>query len=217
MSTMDAPASVMGAYRRTIITAGIVLVSLVLSFVPLWPAADCVSANSSECLVTVRVHVWSGLYGFFQWLETTPMGVIGKTWGAAFALVEAVHLLGMALLGGSVLVSDARILGLGFKDVPCQEILDKAHTVFFWGLVTAISTGIFMACGVAGKIYYLPVYWFKMLALITGILFVYFIKRPMLQRGVDNLSPLSARLLAVSSIMVWVTVAATGRWIGFAG
>jgi hypothetical protein len=214
---MDAPTSLLGAYRRTLVVSGLVLVALVLSFVPMWPAEECASVGGGECLITVRRHIWVGLYDFFLWLETTPFGVIGKTWGAAFALVEAVHLLGMALLGGAVFVSDARLLGVGFKDIPCHEILEKAHKVFFWGLVIALSTGIFMACGVAGKIYFLPVYWYKMLALVTGILFVYFIKRPMLQRGVDNLSPLMVRLLAVSSIMVWVTVAATGRWIGFAG
>ena len=217
MSTMDAPTSFFGVYRRTIIVVATLVGILFVSFVPIWPAAECVSAGGGECLVTIRRHVWVDLYEFFLWLETTPFGVIGKTWGAAFAFVEAIHLLGMALLGGAVFVSDARLLGVAFKDVPCHEVLDKAHNVFFWGLIIALSTGVFMACGVAGKIYFLPVYWYKMLALITGILFVYFIKRPMLKRGVDNLSPLMVRLLATSSIMVWVTVAATGRWIGFAG
>lgn len=217
MSTMDAPTSFFGAYRRTIIVVGLVIGTLLLSLVPIWPAEECVSAGGDQCLITVRRHIWVDLYNFFLWMETTPFGVIGKTWGAAFALVEAFHLLAMALLGGAVLVSDARLLGIAFKDIPCHEILEKAHKVFFWALVVVLSTGVFMACGVAGKIYFLPVFWYKMLALLTGVLFVYFIKRPMLRRGVDNLSPLMVKLLATSSIMVWITVAATGRWIGFAG
>ena len=56
--------------------------------------------------------VYPSLLGVFEWLETTWFGVIGKTWGAAFALVEAVHLLGLALLGGCVLASDGRLLGV---------------------------------------------------------------------------------------------------------
>ena len=126
-------------------------------------------------------------------------------------------LLAMALLGGAVFVADARLLGIGFKDVPAEEFLDKAHKVFVWGLGIVLFTGVFMACGVAGKIYFLPVFWYKMLALATGILFVFFIKRPLLARGVENLNPRTVKLIAVSSTLVWVTVAATGRWIGFAG
>lgn len=214
MSTIAASTFSIGSYRRTIIVVLLVLGTLLFSVVPVWPVEECVG---DDCLVTLRRHVWVGLYDFFLWMETTWFGVIGKTWGAAFALVEAFHLLAMALLGGSVFVADARLLGMGFKDVPPQQILDKAHKVFVWALAVALFTGIFMACGVAGKIYFLPVFWYKMLALTTGILFVFFIKRPLLRQGLENLSPLSVKLIAVSSIMVWVTVAATGRWIGFAG
>ncbi len=51
-----------------------------------------------------RLAWWSALLPVFEWMEGTVFGVIGQTWGAAFASVQAIHLLGMALLGGSVLV-----------------------------------------------------------------------------------------------------------------
>ena len=109
--------------------------------------------------------VYPSLLGVFEWLETTWFGVIGKTWGAAFAFVEAVHLLGLALLGGCVLAGDGRLLGVVLTDVPVQTVIERTHRVFVFGLCICLATGIFMACGVATKIYYLPVYWFKMLAL----------------------------------------------------
>ncbi len=165
----------------------------------------------------LRHDTWLKLYEFFLWLETTPFGVIGKTWGAAFAIVEAFHLLAMALLGGAVIVSDARLLGWLFVDVPARDILDRTHKVFVIGLIVVLSTGVFMACGVAGKIYWLPVFWYKMLALATGIFFVFFIRRPLLRHPLDEIHPLVLRLIAVSSMLLWLTVAATGRWIGFAG
>ena len=40
--------------------------------------------------------------------------------------------------------------------------------------------------------------------LATGILFVFFIKRPLLARGVENLNPTTVKLIAVSSVLVWV-------------
>ncbi|MCY4264269.1 MAG: hypothetical protein OXE78_05385 [Gammaproteobacteria bacterium] len=161
--------------------------------------------------------VYPFLLGFFEWMETTWFGVIGKTWGAAFAFVEAIHLLGLAVLGGCVIASDGRLLGLLLTDVDASTLFDRTHRVFVWALSVLIFTGVFMACGVATKIYYLPVYWFKMLALIAGILFHFFIRRPLLQHELDELNPVVTKLVAVASILVWLMVAATGRWIGFSG
>ena len=144
-------------------------------------------------------------------------GVIGKTWGAAFAIVEAFHLLAMALIGGAVLVSDGRLLGLCFTDQPNKLVQDQAHRLFLVGLGIILLSGVFMACGVAMKIYYLNVFWYKMLALATGILFVFFIKRPLLRNDLELLHPWVIRAIAIASLMLWFTVAATGRWIGFSG
>lgn len=164
-----------------------------------------------------RLALYDQLLPFFQWLETTPFGVIGKTWGAAFALVEAVHLLAMALLGGAVLVADGRLLGFAFRDTPLQEVMLQSDRAFNVALVLVIATGVFMACGVALKIYYLNVFWYKMLALATGLFFVFFIRRPLLRRRGERLPLRLQRMLAAASLMIWFSVAATGRWIGFSG
>lgn len=161
--------------------------------------------------------VYPGLLGVFEWLETTPFGYIGKTWGAAFAFVEAIHLIGLAVLGGCVIASDGRLLNLVLTDVPAQTVFDRTHRVFVWALVTLLATGVFMACGVATKIYYLPVYWYKMLALGAGMLFHFYIRKPLLGHDLSQLNPVVTRLVAIASILVWFMVAATGRWIGFSG
>ena len=161
--------------------------------------------------------VYPSLLTVFEWLETTWFGVIGKTWGAAFAFVEAVHLLGLALLGGCVLAGDGRLLGLVLNDVPMQTVVVRTHRVFVFGLSICLATGVFMACGVATKIYYLPVYWFKMLALSAGMLFHFQVRRPLLSHDIQSLNPVVVKMVAVASMLVWFMVAATGRWIGFSG
>lgn len=74
-----------------------------------------------------------------------------------------------------------------------------------------------MACGVAMKIYYLPVYWYKMLALVAGMLFHFYVRKPLLNHDIDELNPVVVKMVAIASILVWFLVAATGRWIGFSG
>ena len=72
-----------------------------------------------------RLAWWSALLPVFEWMEGTVFGVIGQTWGAAFATVQAIHLLGMALLGGSVLVADGRLLGLLLTDSSASAVQDQ--------------------------------------------------------------------------------------------
>ena len=165
----------------------------------------------------LRVDLWLNLLPFFEWLETTPLGAIGKTWGAAFAVVQAGHLLSMAALGGTVLVADGQLLGLVFRDRPLADLQRQCDRLFDRALVLVVLTGVFMVSAVAVKVYYLEVFWYKMLALASGVLFVYLVRRPLLRCDGGSVAPATRRLLGVASLMIWFSVAATGRWIGFSG
>ena len=168
-------------------------------------------------LSDVRIDWYVSLRPFFEWMETTVFGTLGKTYGGAFAVVQAMHLLSMAVLGGAVLVSDGRLLGVALKSVPLNQVLEPCQRLFNWSLSLVVLSGVFMACGVAIKVYYLEVFWYKMLALGTGVLFAYFIRRPLLQPNPESTPQLLRTLVAIASLMTWFTVAATGRWIGFSG
>lgn len=165
----------------------------------------------------LRLDAHTALMPFFEWMERTWFGVIGKTWGGAFAFIEAVHLLGLALLGGSVLVGNGRLLGILFADVPARIVIDRSFKLFNWALIILLATGVFIGCGVAMKIYYLKVFWYKMLALGVGMLFEYFIRMPLLKKDLDAINPWILKGVAISSVMIWFTVGATGRWIGYSG
>jgi len=192
------PTSILGPYTRTIVTGVIIWITVVFCF-------------------TLMPNAYVGIFPFFEWMETTWFGVIGKTWGAAFAFVQTIHLLSLALLGGAVLAAEGRILGLLLTDVAAQIVIERCHVLLVWALVLLISTGVFMACGVALKVYYLPVFWYKMLALGTGILFHFYIRKPLFRFDLQQINPIVVKMTAIASILVWFMVAATGRWIGFSG
>lgn len=192
------PTSILGPYTRTIVTGVIIWITVVFCF-------------------TLMPSAYVGIFPFFEWMETTWFGVIGKTWGAAFAFVQTIHLLSLALLGGAVLAAEGRILGLLLTDVSAQIVIERCHVLLVWALVLLISTGVFMACGVALKVYYLPVFWYKMLALGTGILFHFYIRKPLFRFDLQQINPIVVKMTAIASILVWFMVAATGRWIGFSG
>lgn len=185
-----------GPYPRAAIATGLLALLLAFSF------------------SGMRSEVWTALLPFFEWMETTWFGYVGKTWGGAFATIQAGHLVSLGVLGGAVLFSDGRLLGL-YSSLPLRDVIDGSHQVFKWALAVVVFTGVFMVCGVAVKVYYLPVFWYKMLALSVGVLFAFYVRKPLVDRDLSDVSPLAIKITAVASIMVWFTVAATGRWIGF--
>jgi len=101
------------------------------------------------------------------------------------------------------------------KDVPSTVVIDNAHKWFKWALAGMIFSGIFMLAGVATKCYHNAAFWAKMIALATGIIFVFAIKQPLLRYNHNAINPWTMKLIAIASMMVWFTVAAAGRWIGF--
>lgn len=155
------------------------------------------------------------LLSFFEWAETSLLGSIGKSYGGVYAIGQSLHLMALALLGGTVLLTDLRLLNVMLRDVPSEQVTENAHKWFRVALVVIMATGVFMAAAVATKLYYNSFYWAKMAALATGILFVFAIKRPLLKRPHNEINPIVLKSVAVASMVIWFSVAATGRWIGF--
>lgn len=153
---------------------------------------------------------------YFEWMESSLLGSIGKAYGGVYAIAQSVHLMSLVVLGGAVILADLRLLNLILKDVPSETVVGEAHQWFKVALISITVTGVFMAAAVALRLYYNQFFWAKMLSLLVGVLFVFLIKRPLLGSAPHaELSPLSVKLVALASIAVWFTVAATGRWIGF--
>jgi hypothetical protein len=157
------------------------------------------------------------LFAFFEWLEASALGVFVKDQAATFAIIEAVHLMGLTLLGGTVLAQDLRLLNVIMRDVPSNVVTEQAHRWFKVGLWMLLLTGVPMLAGVATKCYHNPFYWTKMIALAVGILFVFTLKQPLLRGDHAALRPTTLKLLALASMSIWTLVAASGRWIGFSG
>ena len=155
------------------------------------------------------------LFFLFEWLDTSFLASIAKAYGGVFAVVQMFHLLALALLGGMVLVGDLRLLGILLTNVPSEEVVQNTQRWFSRALVVLVLSGIFMSSAVAKKLYYNEMFWAKMVALAVGIVFVYAVRRPLLRYAHATINPWALRMTAVSSITIWFTVAACGRWIGF--
>jgi len=155
------------------------------------------------------------LLPFFEWSEQLWLGqfIVGSNW--LFPVIESVHLLGLAVLGGAILVVDMRLLGLGLKNHPVTELAREARPFLVGALVVMIATGVPLFLSEPIKLYYSQPFWNKMAALAIGLVFTFTIRARV--TGTESVRNTARRQAVVGalSLALWFTVAASGRWIGF--
>jgi hypothetical protein len=149
-----------------------------------------------------------------NWLETTAIGSAVRESVWLFPVIESVHLVALASLAGAVLTVDLRLLGVGLRRPP-RELLAEAAPWFVGSLVVMFSTGIPLFLSEAVKCYYHPEFWVKMSALLLAIVFTWTVRNPLVRAGRRVESRALAAALGGTSLALWLTVAAAGRWIGF--
>jgi uncharacterized membrane protein len=133
-------------------------------------------------------------------------------WG--FALVEMVHLIALALLGGAVLIVDLRLLGLILKGQSARLIGRDLSRILIGSLVVMILTGIALLSEEAGKCYFSPAFRWKMALLAVAVLFYFTMHRKALLRTDHGRPTPWARTTALISLTLWLGVGIAGRAIG---
>ena len=153
------------------------------------------------------------LLPLFQWFEATAIGTVVRESLWLFPVIQCIHLLALASLGGVVLVVDLRLLGLGLRAQPVAELARKLHPWLVGSLIAIIGTGLPMFLSEAQKCYYSPPFWYKMGLLVAALLFAFTVRRSVL--AADGRQPGQGRVTAILSMALWFGVGFSGRWIAF--
>ena len=132
-------------------------------------------------------------------------------WG--FAAVEAIHLLALTLLGGSVLVLDLRLLGLILRRESPRTLNRDLSRILLGSLAILVLTGVALVSEEALKCYYNAAFRWKMALLAAAVLFYFTLyRRVVLTLG--SAATLASRITAVVSLSLWLGVGVAGRAIG---
>jgi hypothetical protein len=158
------------------------------------------------------------LLPYFQWLEASAASRAISTSAWAFAVVESVHLLALAVIGGAVLLLDLRLLGFGLRRQSIQEVAREAQPWLVGSLLVMLATGAVLFISEPIKCYYSTPFWVKMTSLALAMLFTFTVRRKMtLAADEATVRPVFYKLIALVSLALWFGVGAGGRWIGFSG
>ena len=135
------------------------------------------------------------------WLKTTPV---------VYPILEIGHIVGIALVFGTLWVIDLRILGR----MPMFDVNQLAKHILPWtiaGFLLAAMTGLTMFVSRISDLIANPAFVLKI-----GLLFAAGTNAAILHaRGAINCESGLTRAQAVLSILIWLAVIACGRWIAY--
>ena len=156
------------------------------------------------------------VFAAFQWLERTHLSVLINQSLWAFAVIEAIHLLALAVLGGAVLVVDLRLLGWAFQQERVGDIARVAQKWFLSSLAAMLITGFLLFLSLAASKYYVHTYfWVKMYFLAAAMLFAFTIRHWIIMGNEPRANSALGKLVAIVSIFLWSGVGFAGKAIGY--
>jgi len=152
-----------------------------------------------------------------EWLKTGDIAafISAKVW--AWPALEALHFVGLSLMFGIIIVVDLRILGM-MKKVDYAAM----HRLLPWGVlgfaINLVSGMLFFITQPEQYIENIALQWKTVLIVLGGINVLYFTifdHAWTLEPGED--APLSGKLVAAFTIVVWLGVIYLGRMMPFIG
>ena len=151
----------------------------------------------------------------FDWCENAGVGqaIRISTW--LVPVIEGIHLLGLCVIGGAILLVDMRLLGLGLRRQPIAELARDSRPFLLGSLAVMLVTGLLLFSSEAVKCYYSPAFWFKMTSLMLAVIFTFTVHQRVTQADDAHIGPIKGKLVALISLALWSGVGWGGRWIGF--
>jgi hypothetical protein len=131
-----------------------------------------------------------------------------------FPVIACIHLMGLAVIGGSVLVVDLRLLGFGLRRQPLAMVAREAQRWLLLSLMVLLPTGFLLFMSKAVQCYTLPAFWIKMTSLFLALVFTFAVRRRVLLADETRMNPFWCKAVAVVSLSLWASVAIAGKWIG---
>jgi len=131
----------------------------------------------------------------------------------AFPLAEVVHIGGFAIGVGSIALVDLRLLNLGLRQEPAARILRYTELWTIFALVFVILSGTMLFLSQTGIYLINPIFPIKMYVLLAAIVFNFTIHRKV--AAMENPPPLAGKVVAIISLLLWVSVVFGGIFTGF--
>ena len=131
----------------------------------------------------------------------------------AFPLAECVHIGGFAVGIGSIVLVDFRMLNLGLRHETAARILRYTEPWTLIALLFVVFSGV--ALFLSQTYIYLvnPIFPLKMYALLAALIYNFTVHRKV--ATMENPPPVLSKIVAIISLLLWVSVVFGGIFVAF--
>lgn len=149
----------------------------------------------------------------FIWFGHTPMGLYMRDSTNGFATVETVHLLGLALLGGVILMLGLGALNLAVAGGTPASTAQTLRPVFAIALTVMLASGVLLVASKPLRYFLSPSFRWKIALLVAGVALYAWLDRR-LARPDQQVLTRADRGVALLLLITWFGVGLAGRLIG---
>ncbi len=159
------------------------------------------------------------LYEICQFIQDTQIGTAIRESQIVFPVIESIHVLGLAVSAGAIVLLDLRLTGLGMAQVMPGQIMQRLKPWYMTGFAIMVITGGLLFWAEAEKLYRSPTFRWKLVFLIVaGLNALYYEVKfvpKMHDWGTKASLPHGARLVGWCSLISWAAVIGFGRWTAY--
>src|SRR5438105_1784892 len=151
-----------------------------------------------------------------HWMGRTQLGIFMRDSTYAFAVVEIVHLLALAVFGGGILLVDLRFLGVALRSQPSSQIAKELLPLTLGGITVMAVSGFLLFMGGTMRYYHNPAFRLKMLLFVVALVFHFVLQTREARKGSgENSGSWSLKARAIFSLVPWLSIGLAGRAIGY--
>ena len=156
---------------------------------------------------------------FLKAIADSAIATLVRENGVVFPWLEAVHVMAISVVVGTIAIVDLRLLGLASNSYAVSRLTRSMLPLTWTAFALAAATGLLMVSSQPER--YLANFAFRMkmlMLLAAGLNMAVF--HLLTSRGLalwdrDAPVPTAAKAAGIISMAIWVTIVALGRWIGF--
>lgn len=152
------------------------------------------------------------------WLETSAVGQFVRDHKLLYPTANIVHLISVMVFFASVAVIDLRVIGL-VTGASIEQVIARFRRIAIVALCFLIPSGLVLFLPEAAAMVRNPSFQLKFAAIAAGVFNLLLFQLITRQaQGADEMvsAPLPARVCAMLSMLIWLTVAAAGRFVAYA-
>jgi hypothetical protein len=157
---------------------------------------------------------------FAEWLSTTFLSVFIQNHNSwAIPAIQSIHIIGIAIVLGSVFMIDLRILGWAGTDQTLRQTTSRFGPWLTGALWLMLATGILMVVGEPVRELITFSFWLKMFLVAVATLIAVVFLRAVRRREqhweeiVDKRRAM--KWLAVLTFLIWASIIVLGRLIAY--